>query len=172
MADAANVAAVLRDPGTLELAVMALAVVAVALLLAVALLWRAHAALRGRLSRLLSDGGNGGLDRIAADLEKVDRLAERLDALNAVQRTLERSGERAIQRVGVVRFNPFTDAGGDQSFAVALLDVHGNGIVVSSLHARADTRVFAKHVRAGRSRHQLSAEEEDAIRQALSPAPD
>lgn len=162
----------LRDPGTLELAVLALGALAVALAIAIALLWRAHATLRGRLSRLLSDGGSGGLDRIAADLEKVDRLAERLDALNAVQRTLERSGERAIQRVGVVRFNPFTDTGGDQSFALALLDVHGNGIVLSSLHARADTRIFAKQVRAGRSRHQLSAEEEDAIRQALTPAAD
>lgn len=162
----------LRDPGTLELAVMALAALVAALAVATGLIWRAHSTLRGRLSRLLSDGGAGGLDRIAADLERVDRLAERLDALNAVQRTLERSGERAIQRVGVVRFNPFTDTGGDQSFAVALLDVHGNGIVISSLHARADTRVFAKHVRAGRSRHQLSAEEENAIRQALTPAAD
>ncbi len=63
--------------------------------------------------------------------------------------------------------NPFT--GRDQAFAGALLDALGSRLVVSSLHGRADTRIFAKQVRARRSRHQLSTEEEDAIRQALTP---
>ncbi len=63
--------------------------------------------------------------------------------------------------------NPFT--GGDQAFAGALPDALGNQLVVSSLHGRADTRIFAKQVRAGHTRHQLSTEEEDAIRQALTP---
>ena len=72
--------------------------------------------------------------------------------------------------MGVVRFNPFADTGGDQSFAIALLDAEGNGLVLSSLHSRADTRIFAKQVQAGRSRHQLSDEEQDAIRKALAPA--
>jgi len=76
---------------------------------------------------------------------------------------------RAVQRVGVVRFNPFPDAGGDQSFAVALLDAEGNGLVISSLHGRTETRVFAKGVANGRSRHALSAEEQDAIDRALAP---
>ena len=56
------------------------------------------------------------------------------------------------------------------SFAVALLDAQGNGVVLSSLHGRADTRIFAKQVQAGRSKHALSDEEQDAIRKALSPA--
>jgi len=74
-----------------------------------------------------------------------------------------------VQRVGVVRFNPFPDAGGDQSFAVALLDAEGTGLVVSSLHGRAETRVFAKAVSGGHSKHSLSTEEQDAIDRALSP---
>ncbi len=159
----------LQDPRTVELVLIVLLIVVVALTAATALLYRSHTALRRRLRRLLTAGEGGGLDAIAADLEKIDRLGERVDALNALQRDLERTGQRAVQRVGVVRFNPFTDTGGDQSFAIALLDAIGNGLVVSSLHGRADTRVFAKHVRAGRSKHQLSAEEEEAIRQALNP---
>ncbi len=159
----------LQDPRTVELVLIVVIVIVVALAVATALLYRSQTTLRRRLRRLLSDGEGVGLDAIAADLEKVDRLGERVDALNALQRDLERTGQRAIQRVGVVRFNPFTDTGGDQSFAIALLDALGNGLVVSSLHGRADTRVFAKQVRGGRSKHQLSAEEEDAIRQALTP---
>ena len=159
----------LQEPRTVEIALIALIAAVIALAAAVALLHRSQTALRRRLRRLLTDGEGVGLDAIAADLEKVDRLGERVDALNALQRDLERTGQHAIQRVGVVRFNPFTDTGGDQSFAIALLDALGNGLVVSSLHGRADTRVFAKGVRGGRSKHQLSTEEEDAIRQALTP---
>src|SRR5438105_4501874 len=92
------------------------------------------------------------------------------DALNNVHRELEELTQRSIQKVAVVRFNPFADTGGDQSFAIALLDAEGNGVVLSSLHSRADTRIFAKQVLAGRSRHQLSDEEQDAIRKALAPA--
>ena len=54
-------------------------------------------------------------------------------------------------------------------FAIALLDSLGNGVVVSSLHSRTDTRVFAKPVQSGRSKFQLSDEEQDAIRKALAP---
>ena len=159
----------LQDPRTVELVLIALVVLVLALAIGLALVYRSQTALRRRLRRLLTDGEGVGLDAIAADLEKVDRLGERVDALNALQRDLERTGQRAVQRVGVVRFNPFTDTGGDQSFAIALLDALGNGLVLSSLHGRADTRVFAKQVRGGRSKHQLSTEEEDAIRQALTP---
>lgn len=160
----------LQDPRTIEIVLVVLIVLVAALAVGIALLYRSQTMLRRRLRRLLTDGEGVGLDAIAADLEKIDRLGERVDALNALQRDLERTGQRAIQRVGVVRFNPFTDTGGDQSFAIALLDTLGNGLVVSSLHGRADTRVFAKQVRGGRSKHQLSTEEEDAIRQALAPA--
>lgn len=68
------------------------------------------------------------------------------------------------------------DGGGLDAIAVdleqadrALLDALGNRLVVSSLHGRADTRIFAKQVRGGRSRDQLSTKEEDAIRKALTP---
>ena len=69
----------------------------------------------------------------------------------------------------MIRYNPFADTGGDQSFAIALLDSLGNGVVLSSLHSRTDTRVFAKPVQSGRSRYQLSDEEQDAIKKALAP---
>ena len=59
---------------------------------------------------------------------------------------LEAAGLRAFQRVGLVRFNPFEDTGGNQSFALALLDAEGNGWVLSSLHARTGTRVYAKPI--------------------------
>jgi hypothetical protein len=89
----------------------------------------------------------------------VERLATRTGALEA-------TALRTFQRVGLVRYNPFEETGGNQSFALALLDAEGNGWVLSSLHARTGTRVYAKAIRGGRSDAGLSEEETAAIRQA------
>jgi hypothetical protein len=81
---------------------------------------------------------------------------------------LERVQRRAIQRVGLVRFNPFEDTGGNQSFALALLDQHGDGLVISSLHARTGTRVYGKAIAGGKAEAALSDEEAEALRVALA----
>ena len=87
-----------------------------------------------------------------AHLDKVYAVAREVDDLAARSAVLEATQRRAFQRVGLVRFNPFEDTGGNQSFALALLDAHGDGFVVSSLHARAGTRVYAKAIAGGRVR--------------------
>jgi uncharacterized protein DUF4446 len=157
------------DERTLSVAVQVLVLIVVVLALWLALLQRSYSALRRRLRRLVPEGA--GFDEVLdRQQSRLDDVAGRVDALNKLHRELEELTQRSIQRVGVVRFNPFADTGGDQSFAIALLDAEGNGIVLSSLHSRADTRIFAKQVQAGRSKHQLSDEEQDAIRKALAPA--
>ena len=67
------------------------------------------------------------------------------------RRSSRRRQPRAFQRVGLVRYNPFEETGGNQSFALALLDADGDGWVLSSLHARTGTRVYAKAIVGGRS---------------------
>ncbi|HEY7625220.1 MAG TPA: DUF4446 family protein [Candidatus Limnocylindria bacterium] len=161
----------LLDQGTLSTLVVGLAAVVVLLVLWVAWLHRSESVLRQRLRRLIGGAGGAGLDELLdRQFQRLDTVAERVEALNKLHRELEGLSQRSIQKVGVIRFNPFADTGGDQSFAIALLDAEGNGVVLSSLHGRADTRVFAKQVQAGRSKHALSDEEQDAIRKALSPA--
>ena len=93
-------------------------------------------------------------------------LGREVERLTAKTNKLEAAGLRAFQRVGLVRFNPFEETGGNQSFALALLDAEGDGWVLSSLHARSGTRVYAKAIRGGRSDAALSEEETAAIRQA------
>jgi hypothetical protein len=159
------------DAQALSTLVLVLAAAVVVLLVWVAWLQRSDALLRRRLRRLFGDGEGVGLDEMLdQQFRRLDTVAERVEALNRLHRELETLSQQSIQKVGVIRFNPFADTGGDQSFAVALLDAAGNGVVLSSLHGRADTRIFAKPVQAGRSKHALSDEEQDAIRKALSPA--
>jgi ethanolamine utilization protein EutQ (cupin superfamily) len=68
-----------------------------------------------------------------------------------------------IQKVGIVRFNPFKDTGGNQSFSVALLDGKDDGIVITSLYTRDENRVFAKPIKNGNSEFLLLEEEKEAI---------
>ena len=65
-----------------------------------------------------------------------------------------------------MRFNPFEDTGGDQSFALALLDRENNGIIISSLYGREGTRVYAKAVDHGTPKHAISEEEREALERA------
>jgi len=76
--------------------------------------------------------------------------------------------KKHIQRMGFKRYNPFTDTGGDQSFTIALLDDLGDGIMVSSLHSRENTRLYAKKVSGGKVEGQaLSSEEQEVIKQSF-----
>ena len=158
------------DERTLSLTVVALVAAVIVLAVWVAWLQRSEALLRRRLRRVLPEGESGGIDEILdRQLTSLDSLTGRVDALNKLHHELEDLSQRTIQKVGVIRYNPFADTGGDQSFAIALLDSLGNGVVLSSLHSRTDTRVFAKPVQSGRSKYQLSDEEHDAIKKALAP---
>jgi Protein of unknown function (DUF4446) len=67
----------------------------------------------------------------------------------------------------LLRFNPFSDTGGEQSFIISLLDGGGNGILLTSLHGRGVTRIYAKRVTAGKTDQELSSEEKKALSQAL-----
>ncbi|UZE93327.1 MAG: DUF4446 family protein [Candidatus Nealsonbacteria bacterium] len=79
---------------------------------------------------------------------------------------LENKNKFSIQGIGVVRFNPFKESGGDQSFSIALLDGNKDGVVISSLYGREGNRVFAKPIKNGRSEYLLTEEEKRAIEQA------
>ena len=91
--------------------------------------------------------------------------------------TLEEMGPRltrtedaarvSVQKVGFLRFNPFQDTGGDNSFVIALLDGKDNGIVISSLYMREGTRLYAKEIKNGTPRQPLSEEEQQVLTGAM-----
>jgi Protein of unknown function (DUF4446) len=127
----------------------------------------------GRMNRRLLSLTRGEDGRslealLEAHLDKVHDLGHEVDKVRARTTVLEVNGRRAFQRVGLVRYNPFEETGGNQSFALALLDAAGNGWILSSLHARTGTRVYAKAITAGQSDAGLSAEETAAIAQATA----
>jgi Protein of unknown function (DUF4446) len=140
------------------------------LLLIIALLVQAMRLRRATSTyRALVSGEQGGSlqDLLDGHMGRVEEVSKSLKELIRLVEYLEQRTRGSLQHIGLVRFNPFADTGSDQSFAIALLDDRRDGIVISSLHGRANTRVFAKPVENGASRHQLSDEESEAIRIAV-----
>lgn len=140
------------------------------ILLVLALLQSVRLRRAVRAYRALVRGGGGGTlgDVLESHVGRVEDVRSRLEELDQRHADLQRMSQTSLQHIGLVRFNPFDDTGSDQSFAIALLDDRRDGLVISSLHGRNNTRVFAKPVEGGSSSHTLSDEETQAIRIAVS----
>ncbi|HEY7476941.1 MAG TPA: DUF4446 family protein [Actinomycetota bacterium] len=103
-------------------------------------------------------------------LARIERLEKAARTLNAIDKRQQLQVEASVRRVGLLRYDAFEDVGGRLSFSCALLDEHGNGVVLTSINGRQETRVYAKPVTAGTSSYNLSSEEGEAIRQAMADA--
>jgi hypothetical protein len=150
-----------------------LVIVVLALAFAVVGLIRRVRKLGRRLESLTQGSDESSLEGVlGSHLEEVRRAVSDVDVLAGRTSALERDVQASFGRMAMVRFNPFEDTGGNQSFALAMIDGRGDGFVVSSLHARAGTRVYATAIGAGSSEAALSDEESEALRQALAkPVP-
>jgi uncharacterized protein DUF4446 len=148
-------------------ATLSVAALIVAVLALLAVMWLALWSRRRRGGRRSVDPTNTDLEAVVESaMKRLDELGRRVDGLGGRLPLVEEQGKRAVQHVGIVRFNPFEDTGGNQSFALALLDSQRDGFVVSSLHSRQNTRIYLKAITAGRSETALSDEESEALRKA------
>lgn len=95
-------------------------------------------------------------------------LEENFEKLSKELESLKRESKFSVQKVGIVRFNPFSEVGSDQSFSIALLDGNDSGIVITSLYSRGGNRVYGKSIIRGVSEYSLSEEEKQAIEKAKS----
>jgi len=93
-------------------------------------------------------------------------LEKKLLEISQTLENLKKENKFSVQKVGLVRYNPFSEVGGDQSFSIALLDGNDSGVVITSLYAREENRVYGKPIKAGQSSYTLSEEEKTAIKKA------
>ncbi len=131
------------------------------------LLYRQVNRLRRSYGALLTSGKGKDLgELLSMYVEQMRLAASKADQLTRTSEKMERQLQHSVQRVGLIRFNAFDGIGGEQSFALALLNAQGDGIVVSSLQGRAEGRLYAKPVSKWDSTYNLSVEEKEAIAQA------
>jgi hypothetical protein len=111
-------------------------------------------------------------DIILAHTKNISQLDKEIQELFEISNKIHALASRSVHKVGIVRFNPFKDIGGDQSFAIALLDGKNSGIVISSLHTREGTRIYSKPVEKGEAgKYSLTSEEYQAIKEATANKP-
>lgn len=129
--------------------------------------WRQVASLN-RLRKTLFAGSNAASleDTIRTLIGEIKRLESSQEVHEQALSELQHLFRFAVQKIGIVRFNPFDDGGGNLSFSLAILDGHNTGFVVTSMHGRQQNRIYAKRIEQGRSEVQLTEEEVEAVRTA------
>lgn len=123
--------------------------------------------LDNRLTKLLSGKRANDFEDLINEFVKTSRHLDERTRL--IAKEIDNINERlakAVQKVHIVRFNPFRDQGGNQSFAVCFMDENGDGLTISSLYARDKVSVYAKPLKSGQSEYELSEEEKEAISKA------
>ncbi|KRB46076.1 hypothetical protein ASD90_10095 [Terrabacter sp. Root181] len=155
------------------LTTLAIAAVVVALL-ALALAVGAQLRLAGvrRDFAALGDDGQTDIARVAATQNhRIDRLTAELTRLRDHVASAEDDVRQSLRNVAVVRYDAFGDMGGRLSFSAAIVDDLGDGIVISSIHARGESRTYAKGIVGGKSSITLTPEEQQALASATEDEP-
>lgn len=116
------------------------------------------------------DGENGvNIERkLAVEVKEIREATASLDDLFARQEIIQKTQSNTFQKIGFVKYNAFENIGNDLSFALTLLDGNNNGICLSSIYGRNESRVFSKPIYHGRASVALSQEEQDSLNEALS----
>ncbi len=122
------------------------------------------ARVRRRYLSVFGDERPENVEQLVAALhERLDASLDRFDGFDGRLDGLETRMNQDINRVGLVRFNPFMDTGSDLSFSAALLNDNGDGLILTSLWGRDEVRLYAKPVEKQESRYVLSQEEKQAL---------
>lgn len=126
--------------------------------------------LKKKITLMLSGKDGKDLESIiVSHSQSITNLDKEIQELFEISNAIHRLASESIHKVDVLRFNPFKDIGGDQSFAIALLNGKNSGLVLSSLHTREGTRIYAKPVIKGISeKYTLTEEEKQAIKNAIA----
>lgn len=122
--------------------------------------------MRGRLARILG-GAHSPSDLVNDLLQRMMHAETKLEAIEPRLFAVEDVARVSVQKVGFLRFNPFQDTGGDNSFIIVLLDAENNGFIVSSLYMREGTRLYAKAVERGNVRQPLTDEEQKVLDETI-----
>ena len=100
------------------------------------------------------------------EIKRLKQAESNIESLIESSEFLKKMAEKSIQKIAVIRFNPFRKTGGDQSFSIALLDSSDSGLIVSALYTQQGTRIYCKPIKNSQSEYPLSKEELKAIEKA------
>ena len=124
--------------------------------------------LKKRYRKMMAGADGANLERmLIGHIDETKAVVEENARIKEENKRIAGLLQMALTRVGVVRFRAFEDMGSDLSYAVALLDAENNGVILSSIFGREDSRSYVKPIEAGTSTYTLTEEEEEALHKAM-----
>jgi len=115
-------------------------------------------------NKLIGETKGADLKKVLDEILKVqEKNTKEIKLLDEEKKKIEAAAAFSIQKVGLVKYNPFNETGGDHSFSLALLDGQNSGILITGLHTREKTRIYVKSVKKGEAVKNLSNEEKKAL---------
>lgn len=123
--------------------------------------------MNSRLNKLL-EGKNAKTleDTLIQIIDEIKRMNGAQITTDSLIKDINKRLKTSLTGVGIVRFNPFAHSGGNQSFAIAMLNEHGSGVIISTLYGREKTSIFAKPISKYKSEFELTKEESEALEKA------
>lgn len=151
-----------------EVVLLAAAAIMLVFLIIVISLWVKLNKLRKKYTAMLNGEGSTNIEEIVIDLQqKWNDLKRSNEATDQTINRIREELSRMKSHVGIYRYNAFAERGSDLSFSVAIVDEQKNGVVLSGIHSREQTYVYAKPLEQGQSKYTLSPEEKEAINRSL-----
>lgn len=147
-------------------AIMVIAILVLIVLVSM-LIIRINRLVTSHKSLMYGQGGKNLENMLEEYLSKIKTAEAKVNLLETLCRKLEEYALKSIQNMSLIRYNAFENMGSDLSFSAALLDMSGDGFVISSINNRDETRVYAKPVKGSKSNYHLSSEEVLAINKAM-----
>ncbi len=125
--------------------------------------------MKKRYRKMMAGVDGANIERmLMGHIDEVKKVVEKSEQLDMENKRIDALLQTAVTRVGVVRFRAFEDMGSDLSYAVALLDSHNDGVVLSSIFGREDSRSYVKPITNGSSSYTMTQEEEQALHDAMA----
>lgn len=125
--------------------------------------------MKKRYRKMMAGVDGANIERmLMGHIDEVKKVVEKSEQLDVENKRIDALLQIAVTRVGVVRFRAFEDMGSDLSYAVALLDSHNDGVVLSSIFGREDSRSYVKPITNGSSSYTMTQEEEQALHDAMA----
>ncbi|MFB6365794.1 DUF4446 family protein [Paenibacillus elgii] len=158
--------AVLEMP--VEVLLFITAAISLLFLIFVIVLWVKLNKLRQNYKSMLNGTGSLNIEQILLELQEKGNILLENDSRNEQQiQAIRQDMSTMKSHIGVYRYNAFSETGSDLSFSIAILDEQQTGVVLSGIHGRDETYVYAKPVEQGQSKYALSPEEKEAISRSV-----
>lgn len=138
----------------------------------IAKLWFDLKSTRKKFGQLLNSGSSQNVEEMLLEhMKERQELRKVQETLDDRVIALERKMQKSKRHLGLVRYDAFSDIGGNQSFTLAVYDDNGDGAIVSSIIGRADSKVYGKTLTGGKTGHTMTEEEQQAIMEAVKTTP-